>query len=99
MPMMVGDGLLDQAFVLRAVSLVPGNLDFGLQTVVSAAINAAAITGALTCTVSVAAYTASNSMDSSQKNDLINRMIERLVNMGYTATLSGTTLTVNWSVM
>jgi hypothetical protein len=99
MPMMVGDGALDPAFVLREISLAPGNLDYSLQTVVSAAINAAAITGLQTCTVSVAAYTAANSIDSSQKNDLINRMIERLVNLGYTATLSSTTLTVNWSTM
>ena len=87
--MMSGDGLLDPAFVMRLISLVPGNLDFALQNAVSMAISSAAVGGAQTCTVATAAYT----------NALVQIMIERLVNMGYTATLSGTTLTVNWSVM
>ena len=89
MPMMDSDGMLDQAWVMRMVSLVPGNADFGLQNVVSTAIANAACAGAQTCTVATAAYS----------NTLVQAIIERLVNMGYTATLSGTTLTVNWSVM
>ena len=93
------DGLIDPAWVARMVSLVPGNLDYALQNAVSTAISNAAVTGAFTCTVSVSAYTASNSADSSQKYDLIVRLIERLQNIGYTATLSGTTLTVSWSTM
>jgi hypothetical protein len=89
MPMMESDGLLDQAWVMREISLAPGNADYGLQNVVSNAISNAAVTGAQTCTVATAAYA----------NALVQLMIQRLVNMGYTATLSGTTLTVNWSVM
>jgi sulfite reductase beta subunit-like hemoprotein len=89
MPMMESDGLLDQAWVMREISLAPGNADYGLQNVVSNAISSAAVAGAQTCTVATAAYA----------NALVQQIIQRLVNMGYTATLSGTTLTVNWSVM
>jgi hypothetical protein len=89
MPMMTGDGLLDQAWVMRLIAQVPGNADFALQNAVDGAIGNAAVSGAYTCTVNVAAYA----------NALVQQMIQRLVNMGYTATLSGTTLTVNWSVM
>jgi sulfite reductase beta subunit-like hemoprotein len=89
MPMMVSDGFMEPAFFARLVSLSPGNADFGLQSAVSAAVGAAALSGLQTCTVATAAYA----------NVLVQAIIERLVNMGYTATLSGTTLTVNWSVM
>ena len=89
MPMMVSDGFIDTAFFVRLVSLSPGNADFSLQSAVSNAVSAAAITGAQTCTVATAAYATA----------LVQLMIERLVNMGYTASLSGTTLTINWSVM
>jgi len=89
MPMMESDGFIDQAFFVRLVSLSPGNADFALQNAISAAIGNAACAGLQTITVATAAYA----------NALVQIMIERLVNMGYTATLSGTTLTVNWSVM
>ena len=89
MPMMVSDGFLEPSFFVRLVSLSPNNADFGLQGAVSAAIQVAALAGLQTCTAATAAYS----------NTLVQSMIERLVNMGYTATLSGTTLTVNWSVM
>ena len=86
MPMMVADGFIDPQQFVHQVALLPGNADFGLQSVVSAAIAAAAITGVFSCGVSVSAYSAT----------LIQLLMERLVNMGYTSTLSGTTLTVNW---
>ena len=89
MPMMVADGFLDQAFFVRLVSLSPGNSDYALQNAVASAIGNASVAGNQSCTVATAAYTTA----------LVQLMIERLVNMGYTATLSGTTLTVNWSVM
>ena len=89
MPMMVADGFIDQAFFMRLVSLVPGNADYALGNAIAGAIGNAACAGAQTCTVATAAYS----------NTLVQLFIERLVNMGYTATLSGTTLTVNWSVM
>ena len=96
MPNILDDGLLDQATVCHVFSTMPTNPDFMLQAVIGAAINTACALGNLTCSVSVASYTAANANDASQRNDLIQRIIERLVNMGYTATLSGTTLTVNW---
>lgn len=89
MPMMVSDGFIEPAFFIRLVSLLPGNADFNLQSIVSDNIESAALVGLQTCTVATAAYA----------NSLVQIIIERLVNMGYTATLSGTTLTVNWSVM
>jgi predicted transcriptional regulator len=89
MPMMVADGMIDPAFFVRLVSLSPTSVDFTLQYAVTSAIYAAAMTGAQTCTVATASYT----------NALVQQIIERLVNMGYTASLSGTTLTVNWSTM
>jgi hypothetical protein len=83
------DGILDPAWVMRMVSLAPGNMDFALQNVASTAITNAAVTGAFTCTVAVAAYT----------NALVQYLIQRLQQIGYTATLSGTTLTISWSTM
>lgn len=86
MPNMVSDGFLVQANVAHASALLPANSDYALQNAVAQAIGTASVGGAFTCTVSVAAYAAA----------IINQMIERLVNMGYTASLSSTTLTVNW---
>src|ERR1700690_1209525 len=99
MPNMTADGFIDPAQVTTIVSNTPVNLDYQFQNAVGNAIANQSILGsgsAHTCTLSVSAYTASNSIDSSQKNDLINRMIQRLTNLGYTATLSGTTLTITW---
>lgn len=99
MPNMIADGFLDEAEYATAASSTPVNLDYQMQNAIANAINTQALLGAgnaRTITVSVAAYTAANPNDATQKNDLIVRMIERLVNMGYTATLTGTTLTINW---
>jgi hypothetical protein len=99
MPNILDDGFLDQAVFISAVAATPVSLDSQLQNAVANAIGTAAVLGAgnpKTTTVSVASYTAANSSDSTQKNDLINRIIQRLVNLGYTASLSGTTLTINW---
>ena len=86
MPNMVSDGFIDQAQFVHMVALIPGNADYGIQNAIANAIGNAAVNGLFTCTVSVSAYSST----------LIQLMIERLVNMGYTSTLSGTTLTVNW---
>ena len=86
MPNMLDDGLLDQAYVCGQFSRLPTNADFLLQSAVGAAINTACATGALTCTVATAAYS----------NTLVQALMQRLTNMGYTSSLSGTTLTVNW---
>lgn len=86
MPNMVADGFLDQAFFVNAVANKPTNPDYRLGNAVGSAIGAAAITGAFTCTVATAAYDIG----------LVQLMMKRLVDMGYTCSLSGTTLTVNW---
>lgn len=86
MPNMIDDGFLDQAQFVHQVALLPGNTDYGIQNAVSNAIGTAAVNGLFTCTVGVAAYSAT----------LIQSIIKRLIDMGYTSTLSGTTLTVNW---
>lgn len=86
MPNMIDDGFFDQAQFMHQVSLLPGNSDFAIQNAISNAIGTAAVAGNLTCTVSVAAYTAA----------LIQATMQRLTNMGYTFSLSGSTLTVNW---
>ena len=86
MPNMLADGLLKEAITLHAVSLLPNNSDFNLQAVVQQAVTTAALQGFFTCTVAMAAYA----------TVLVQLLIKRLVDMGYTATLSGTTLTVNW---
>lgn len=99
MPNMSGDGFIDPAQVPGAMSSTPVNLENQLQNSVEVAIAAQAILGAGTarsCTVNVAAYTAANVNDATQKNDLINRVIQRLTNLGYTSSLAGTTLTINW---
>ena len=83
------DGFLEPAWVVRQCSLIPGNADFGLQNLVSSTVTNAACTGAFTCTVAIGAYV----------NALVLILMERLNNCGYTCSLSGTTLTVNWSVM
>lgn len=91
MPNMLDDGFLDQSQFIHYVSVTPPNLDYQLQNAVSNAIGNAAApgTGVLTCTVNVSAYSANNYA-------LVQLMIKRLVDMGYTASLSGSTLTVNW---
>jgi hypothetical protein len=89
MPNMVSDGFLDQAQFIHTVATTPANLDYQFQNAVANAIGTAALQGLLTTTVNVSAYTANS-------NALIILMIERLVNMGYTASLSSTTLTVSW---
>ena len=86
MPNMLADGLIKEAITLHVVSQNYTNSDFNLQAAVQQAITAAALLGAYTCTVETAAYSTT----------LVQLMIKRLVDMGYTATLSGTTLTVNW---
>lgn len=87
MPNMNSDGFIDQAQFVHQVALLPGNADYGIQVAVSNAIGTAAVAGLFTCAVSVAAYSST----------LFQLMIERLVNMGYTASMTGTTtLTVNW---
>lgn len=99
MPNIIGDSFLDEAEFATAASSTPVNLQYQMDSAVAAAITTQSLLGAgaaRTCTVAVAAYTAANANDATQKNDLINRMIQRLINLGYTATLSGTTLTINW---
>lgn len=92
MPNLTGDGFLDEAIYATTASSTPVNLDYQLQNAVAGAVATQALLGAgsaRTTTVSVASYTANS-------NDLIQRMIQRLVNLGYTASLAGTTLTINW---
>jgi hypothetical protein len=86
MPNMDSDGLIDEAILVHRFSDNYTNPDFNLQNAVATAIANAAATGVYTTTVATAAYA----------NVLVQLMIKRLVDMGYTATLSGTTLTVNW---
>jgi hypothetical protein len=89
MPMMEGDGFLDTVKFVNTVANNPTVLDFALQNLVSSAIATAALLGNFTCTVNVSAYSANS-------YDLVNRLIQRLVNLGYTASLATSTLTVNW---
>ncbi len=96
---MNSDGFIDEAIWASTVSSMPVNKDAQFQNAISNAICSQAILGsgtARSCTVSVSSYTAANTADSTQANDLINRAIQRLINLGYTASLSGTTLTINW---
>ena len=87
MPNMVSDGFIDQAQFLRMVSQLPGNADFALQNAVGNAIGTAAVGGAFTATVNISAYSTT----------LVQLLVERLINMGYTATLTATTITVSWA--
>ena len=91
MPNMLDDGFLDQAQFVHYVAVTPPNLDYQLQNAIANAIGAAVApgTGVLTCTVNVSPYSANSYA-------LVQLMIKRLVDMGYTASLSGSTLTVNW---
>lgn len=86
MPNMIDDGFIDQSQFVHTVAQLPTNPDYNLQVVVSNAIASAAVAGAFTAAVNVSAYS----------NTLAQLMIERLVNMGYTASLSTNTLTINW---
>lgn len=86
MPNMIDDGFLVQAIVAQAAAKIPSNSDFLLQAACSTAIMTAANIGLSTCTVVADAYATA----------LIQAMIQRLVNMGYTASVSGTVITVNW---
>jgi hypothetical protein len=99
MPNMLDDGFLDQAQFMTSVSNQPVSLDAQLQNAVATAIGGQAILGAGTAhtiTVSVAAYTAVNAGDGTIRNDLIQRIMQRLTNLGYTSSLTGTTLTITW---
>lgn len=87
MPNMLDDGLLDQAFVANLFSKQPANADFLLQSSISSAINTACAAGAFT-----ASFNASGSPQA-----LRELMVQRLVNMGYAASISGTTITATWS--
>jgi hypothetical protein len=86
---MTGDGFIDPTQFTTIVSNTPANADYQLNNAIAGAISAQAILGsgsAHTVTVNVAAYA----------NTLVQLMIQRLINLGYTSTLSGTTLTVTW---
>ena len=88
MPNMVSDGLIDQAQLIVKISQSPTNSDYNLQGMVSNAITTAALTGASsTPAITISAYATA----------LVQIMVQRLVNMGYAATLTSTTLTVSWS--
>lgn len=83
------DGFLLPVKFLNTVAANSAALDFALCNAVAQAVANAALLGNTTCTVSVASYTANN-------YDLVNRLIQRLYDLGYTASLSTSTLTVNW---
>lgn len=87
MPNMLDDGFLDQAYFVNHVATTSANADYQLQSAVSNAIATAAVGGALTVNANVAAYS----------NTLVQLLMKRLTDMGYTSSLSGTTLTVNWN--
>lgn len=89
MPNMLDDGFIDQAGFVHQVASTPVNLDYQLQAAVSNAIATASVTQLFTCTVSVSAYSANSYA-------LVQVLMQRLTNMGYTSSLSGSTLTVNW---
>lgn len=80
---------IDSAVFMHTVANNPNNLDFQLQNAVSQAIANAAINGLFTTTVNVAAYSANSYA-------LVQLLIKRLIDNGYTASLSTATLTVNW---
>lgn len=87
---MLDDGFIDEQIFVHAVATTPvPNLQYQLDSLVSGAISTAAVQGLLTITVNVSAYSANS-------YDLVIRYIKRLVDMGYTASLSTSTLTVTW---
>ena len=90
MPNIGGDGFLDETQFVSFVSNTPVNSDYQLNNAIATAISAQAVLGsgsAHSCTVNVSAY----------PNVLVQLMIQRLVNCGYTATLSSSSiLTVTW---
>lgn len=86
MPNMVSDGFIDQAQFVHTVANTPVNSDYQLGNAVANAIGNAAVQNLFTITVNVSSYSTT----------LVQLMMERLTNMGYTSSLSGTTLTVNW---
>lgn len=86
MPNMIDDGYLSQAQLAHSAALLPGNSDFALQGAVANAIVSAANSGLFTIGVNISAYSTT----------LVQLMVQRLINMGYTASLSATVLTVNW---
>lgn len=91
MPNMVDDGFIDQAFFVRMVASAPSNLQYQLDNAVSTAIGNAAVSGLFTITANISAYSANNYA-------LVQTYMTRLTNMGYTSSLNGNTLTINWSV-
>ena len=89
MPNMLDDGFIDQAQFVHYVASTPSNLQYQLDNAVAGAVGTAAIAGLFTCTINVAAYSGNN-------YDLVQRYMKRLTDMGYTSSLSTSTLTVNW---
>lgn len=87
MPNITDDNLLDQAAISYLYSRNPTNADFSLQASMGSAINTASAAGLFT-----ASFNASGS-----PQVLRELMIKRLVDMGYGASISGTTITATWA--
>jgi hypothetical protein len=84
---MVDDNLLDQASVSYLFSRNSTNADYLLQSGIGAAINAACASGLFTCTYVATAFAQA----------LREAMVQRLVNMGYGASITGTSIVVTWA--
>lgn len=79
-------GIYCQAGIARSLSAQIGGGDVALQLLVDNAVNTAIAAGLFTCTASMAGQSAQN----------IQVNMNMLSGMGYTVSLSGTTLTLKW---
>jgi hypothetical protein len=80
------DGLIPTAIASHQASLDHAGTQTALIALAAAAIATASSAGNYSCTVSM----------SGQTSDNVQYLLELLRNEGYTATLSGTTLTISW---
>lgn len=78
--------LIANANYVHTLALAPTSGDYPLQIAVANAINTAAGQGLFTVNVTISSYS----------NTLVQLLIKLLVDLGYGATTTSTTLTVTW---
>lgn len=79
-------GLYPEAQTARSLASLKGGGDIPIQIAVNSAINTAINSGLFSCTASMSGYSAAQIQDN----------MNLLSQMGYTVSLSSTTLTLTW---